>query len=348
MLSDRDISEIDKSSRTRADAALHIPPSSLGSPHGVTVPAVPIMPAAVPSVKALSVFSGFTESQLQGDDALLKAAEQLYVSNMIQQLPAVGVVQSMQVPFAVGGPNGCFQSGQLEHEGRQKPKSKNTKARRENSAAAGQSFLMKNAGMSDSRVVWAKAGKHPWWPAKVLREGVDPSFPPPTSREAILARAGSQPVRFFGTYDVHFIGTKRHVMEWEKGIANGIAGNEISADLTRAIAEAQTFISTGMLPQVFYQVPSSGRADTTKRKSASASRNKNRNGSSTVLGKERKGNRYYHRPQTHLDTVQQRKGARLRKMGLMAPSDSPYSEGRLAYNDDLAIKLQDGRNGALT
>lgn len=62
------------------------------------------------------------------------------------------------------------------------------------------------------RLVWAKVGAYPWWPAKVLTQGRDLSFPageePP--------RPNAVPVRFFGTHDFSWIGSKRALVDWEE------------------------------------------------------------------------------------------------------------------------------------
>lgn len=60
------------------------------------------------------------------------------------------------------------------------------------------------------RIVWAKLGAYPWWPAKVLTRGRDLSFPPLEEPP----RPNAIPVRFFGTYDFSWLGSKRAVMDW--------------------------------------------------------------------------------------------------------------------------------------
>ena len=65
---------------------------------------------------------------------------------------------------------------------------------------------------SPGRLVWAKAGTYPWWPAKLLDPARDASFPP----DADPPRPTAIPIRFFGTYDFAWIGSKRQLTDWEE------------------------------------------------------------------------------------------------------------------------------------
>lgn len=71
-----------------------------------------------------------------------------------------------------------------------------------------------SSGRADpgGRIVWAKVGAYPWWPAKVLNPGKDASFPP----DEEPPRPNAIPVRFFGTYDFSWLGSKRAIMDWEE------------------------------------------------------------------------------------------------------------------------------------
>ena len=60
--------------------------------------------------------------------------------------------------------------------------------------------------------MWAKVGTYPWWPAKTLDPARDLSYPP----DADPPRPTSIPIRFFGTFDFCWIGSKRAMADWEQ------------------------------------------------------------------------------------------------------------------------------------
>lgn len=68
------------------------------------------------------------------------------------------------------------------------------------------------ASHTTGKVIWAKLGNNPWWPAKTLEEGRDLSFPsfeePP--RPTAIA------IRFFGTHEFAWLGSKRQMTDWEE------------------------------------------------------------------------------------------------------------------------------------
>lgn len=61
------------------------------------------------------------------------------------------------------------------------------------------------------KVIWAKHGNNPWWPAKTLEEDKDLSYPakeePP--------RPTSIAIRFFGTHEFAWLGSKRQMADWK-------------------------------------------------------------------------------------------------------------------------------------
>lgn len=62
------------------------------------------------------------------------------------------------------------------------------------------------------KLVWAKVGINPWWPAKLLDPARDLSYP----ADADPPRPTSIPIRFFGTFEFQWIGSKRQLADWEE------------------------------------------------------------------------------------------------------------------------------------
>ncbi len=68
------------------------------------------------------------------------------------------------------------------------------------------------APLPAGKLVWAKVGSIPWWPAKTLDPARDASYPP----DADPPRPTSIPIRFFGTHEFFWIGSKRQLVDWEE------------------------------------------------------------------------------------------------------------------------------------
>lgn len=97
------------------------------------------------------------------------------------------------------------------------------------------------------QTIWAKVGAYPWWPAKVLTPGVDVSFP----ADEQPPRPNAVPVRFFGTHDFAWIGSKRAMLGWDevRGIGAwwgcGAAGVEACRSNRKGSGDARTQSSCG-------------------------------------------------------------------------------------------------------
>ena len=90
-------------------------------------------------------------------------------------------------------------------------------------AAAAAAAGAPGSGEVGGRLVWAKLSTYPWWPAKTL-DPSDPSFPP----DADPPRPTSIPIRFFGTYEFCWIGSKRALADWDQV---GAAGRQAACPL---------------------------------------------------------------------------------------------------------------------
>lgn len=167
------------------------------------------------------------------------------------------------------------------------------------------------------QLVWAKVGDCPWWPAKVLSPHHDLSYPV----DADPPRPTSIPVRFFGTHEFGWIGSKRALADWDDCFEKH--AKECQRDIFHiAIQEVQSYKTFKVLPDVFYVRPEpqwKGRAS--KRSPAFV-----KGGSKKVSPNraERSAMATHKRQQ------------RLKFLGLKPPDHSPFVKGRLAYNPNLA------------
>lgn len=103
------------------------------------------------------------------------------------------------------------------------------------------------------KVLWAKLANAPWWPAKTMDQSKDRSFPP----DADPPRPTSIPIRFFGTHEFAWVGSKRALVDWDKGVAQGYSEQKES-DLevfVLGVKEAETYLKEKSLPDVFYIIP---------------------------------------------------------------------------------------------
>lgn len=203
---------------------------------------------------------------------------------------------------------------------------------------------MAGNGEIGGKVVWAKIGSYPWWPAKTLGES-DPSLP----ADADPPRPTSIPIRFFGTYDFCWIGSKRALADWEEAYDDHIDSCKQDS-FTKAVEEVEHFNKTGELPQVFYmRPPPEGRSRARGRRRA-------RPRSGGVIGSPAVGDDALATPSTGPSAAsKQRSGKQpledrtmlacsrrkrlMQELGLAPPSDSPYSETRICPNPAL-IELQ--------
>ncbi|KAG7671701.1 hypothetical protein Ndes2526B_g07410 [Nannochloris sp. 'desiccata'] len=103
------------------------------------------------------------------------------------------------------------------------------------------------------KVLWAKLANAPWWPAKTMDHSKDRSFPP----DADPPRPTSIPIRFFGTHEFAWVGSKRALVDWDKGVAQGyITTKETDLEtFVLGVQEAETYLKDKVLPDVFYIIP---------------------------------------------------------------------------------------------
>jgi hypothetical protein len=186
------------------------------------------------------------------------------------------------------------------------------------------------------KVIWAKVQNYPWWPAKTMDPTRDRSFPP----DADPPRPTSIPVRFFGTHDFGWMGSKRAIEDWEEGFNQHISECDQESFIA-AVAEAEKYRKDGVLPDKFYVAPTpEGKAKGSKRgrKSASAKKPGPTEGEAATEGAEGgKGRSGRGGPsaEDRSALVQARKRQRLQEAGLVPPEDTPYGDGRVAANPEL-------------
>uniref|UniRef100_A0A1D1ZUG0 PWWP domain-containing protein n=1 Tax=Auxenochlorella protothecoides TaxID=3075 RepID=A0A1D1ZUG0_AUXPR len=173
------------------------------------------------------------------------------------------------------------------------------------------------------RLVWAKVGAYPWWPAKVLTRGRDLSFPP--SEEP--PRPNAVPVRFFGTHDFSWIGSKRAIMDWEEGREQCLA--ECSQEsFLESVQETMAYQRTGMLPDAFYEAPAStgGRSKQKTGKARKSEADKGHRAALAGASGQGTGGLIELSPQDRQLLVSTRRKQRLQSMGLVPPPGSPYTD----------------------
>lgn len=171
------------------------------------------------------------------------------------------------------------------------------------------------------RVVWAKVANYPWWPAKTLDPTKDRSFPLNADRP----RPNAIPVRFFGTHDFGWLGSKRALEEWEEGKQKSRIEECDQSSFKEAVKEAEVYLEQKILPDAFYLSP---KVESGRKKHAAARRRSSGAGGKKV---------------TIMDPIQrkamvfERKKQRLLDWGLMPPPHSPYRmlHGRIAWNQQL-------------
>ena len=176
------------------------------------------------------------------------------------------------------------------------------------------------------KVIWAKVANYPWWPAKTLDPSRDRSFPP----DADPPRPNAIPVRFFGTHEFAWMGSKRALTEWEQGLSQ-FSKECDQESFQAAIQEAEEYRKGGTLPDAFYvpPAPESGRKGKAKRRGSggAVARKPGEARSRTGRGAGGADNRGA--------LVQERKRQRVLYLGLAPCEDSPYGAGRVAPNTAL-------------
>lgn len=175
------------------------------------------------------------------------------------------------------------------------------------------------------RIVWAKVANYPWWPAKTLDPAKDRSFP----RNADRPRPNAIPVRFFGTHDFGWLGSKRALEEWEEGKQKSRIEECDQASFKEAVKEAEVYLEQKTLPDAFYMSPrlesgKRGKSSTTSRKRSSSGGH----GKKALIIKD---------PIQRRAMIMERKKRRLLDWGLLPPPQSPYGllNGRVAPNQQL-------------
>ncbi|GAB4818080.1 hypothetical protein N2152v2_005126 [Parachlorella kessleri] len=204
------------------------------------------------------------------------------------------------------------------------------------------------------KLIWAKLGTYPWWPAKTLSES-DPSYPP----DADPPRPTSIPIRFFGTYEFSWIGSKRAIADWDEAYEEHVRACD-QESFRAAVDEVEHYKRTGELPQVFYIRPApEGRAKARgRRKPRPRSGGQIPGGTALPGAEDASGTPATHwagsgstrpRPlgrsghsvaaEERAAVVRARKKRLLQEMGLAPPDDSPWANGRICPNPAL-LKLE--------
>ncbi|PRW58326.1 histone-lysine N-methyltransferase Mes-4 [Chlorella sorokiniana] len=323
-------------------------PGAGGAPGQVPMP-FPL----VQNIAQLSELSGMPAHVL-ANPAMALAAQQLVAQRLLQQQMMGGGVRPMLPAQML-----ALQAQQAQMQQRmaaaaapapaaKKGAAGSTRKRgRAAAATAAAPAAAAHAGMAVSgadpggKVVWAKVGSSPWWPAKTLDPQRDPSYPP----DADPPRPTSIPIRLFGTHDFQWIGSKRALTDWEEGFAQ-FSGECDQQPFKAAVAEAQAYKATGQLPHVFYITPEPTHP---KAKARGKKRALPRPAEGVELaaaalasapaaaaGKAARAvGRAAEPAEDRSVVVQRRKKQRLQELGLLPPDDSPFTGGRVAPNPNL-------------
>jgi hypothetical protein len=291
----------------------------------------------------LSQMTGVPLKSIRENQSMAMAAQQLFAQRMLQQqlinsgqLARPGVLQpNLQQLQAMQLQQ--MQVAAMSSAGKPaKPRGKAAAPKPARPVPPRDPSLREDPG---GKVIWAKVANYPWWPAKVLDPTRDLSFPP----DADPPRPTAIPIRFFGTHEFAWMGSKRAIEDWEDGEAQH-RGESAHESFTVAVAEAEAYRAGARLPEVFYLVPEpeGGRRGKGRKRPAGASpaggagsARKAEGGDG--LGTPTAGGARARPARTPLAAaedraraVHARKQQRLLDLGLMPPADSPFLQGRVA------------------
>ncbi|KAI3433933.1 hypothetical protein D9Q98_003735 [Chlorella vulgaris] len=316
-----------------------------GQPMGMPFP-------FIQNINQLSELSGIPVHVL-GNPGMHMAAQQLVAQRLMQQQMLSGQLRpTMQPQAAVPQQRGAGRGGAAAKKGGGKKRGRGgaVAAPPPPAAAAVAAFAMpaQMARPADpyadpgGKLVWAKVGINPWWPAKLLDPARDLSYP----ADADPPRPTSIPIRFFGTFEFQWIGSKRQLADWEEGMEQYSRECD-QPEFKAAIAEVERYRSGGRLPDVFYSAPEPdkprakargkrGRQARADGGEAGGGGGGPAAGQGGGAGKPRAAGRSAEvSAEERAAMVQQRKKQRLQHLGLLPPDGSPYVGGRLAPNPKL-------------
>lgn len=323
--------------------------------------AMPMPFPIIQNVNQLSELSGIPVATLTSNPAMQVAAQQLVAQRLMQQqlmaqggqmrpaamLPAqmlaLQQAQQAQMQQRLAAATAATPATGKKAGGRRRGRLPTAAAAAAASAPAVQAFAAMPAMVANpyadpgGRVVWAKVGSYPWWPAKMLDPLRDQSFPP----DADPPRPTSIPIRFFGTFEFQWIGSKRQLVDWEEGFEQFSRECDQSS-FKAAIEEVQIYKATGKLPDVFYTTPE-------PEKPKAKARGKKRGARVTTdagdilaaavagsqvaaAGKARAAGRIAEHQEDRGELVKRRRKQRLQEFGLLPPDSSPYVGSRVAPN----------------
>lgn len=277
----------------------------------------------------LSQLTGIDTKLLATNPTMLVAAQHLFAQRVFQQQLANAAL-GMRPPFAPG----MMASMQPPVPAKASKKTPGSGGKRPVASPIGtlplqeaDAFVTKED--PGGKVVWAKVANYPWWPAKILDPAKDRSFP----AESEPPRPTAIPVRFFGTHDFGWMGSKRALTDWEEGREQCM--KECSQDsFKEAVAEAEKYLKEKVLPDSFYIASSQGSG---RKGRAGVARKRSTTGTGGGSAKKqiiREGG------ENRIVLMQERKKQRLLDLGLVPPANSPYGavDGTVAPNPEL-LKL---------
>lgn len=243
---------------TALAAAMQNAAAQANNPAGI--PALPAIPPAAAvmlnDIAVLSQISQVPENDLRNNPQTLALVQATVLRSIMQQqglaaprFPAAAVMpgQLLQQPAAAQPQTRATRGGRASAGAKGKAnKASSAPAVAPKPQPKKQSVPKVDPG---GKVIWAKVGNNPWWPAKTLQEGKDISFP----RNEEPPRPTSIAIRFFGNHEFAWLGSKRQIMDWEDGAENR---SQVTQDnFTLAIQEAETYLKSKQLPEIFFQVP---------------------------------------------------------------------------------------------
>lgn len=235
-----------------AGAAAGLPPGFVLPPAGAGVGVAPLMQVPFQVMNdpvMLHQLTGIDAKLIRDSPGMLMAAQQLLAQRLIhQQFMNAGAVQGIITPQQMQAmQQQRLQQQQQAKAARGKGKGKGGKGGGSKPHGTDGPFSKDDPG---GKVIWAKVSSYPWWPAKTLDPSKDRSFPP----DADAPRPTAIPVRFFGTHEFAWVGSKRALTEWEEGLAKFSQESDL-ATFAAAIEEAQTYLKDATLPDAFYIHP---------------------------------------------------------------------------------------------
>lgn len=315
----------------------------------------PFMQLPIPAMNdpvMLSKATGFNLKMMNENPGMMLAAQQIFAQRLLhQQLLAGQLMRPGMMPQNLPQMQ-AMQAAALAQQQQQQQQQQQTKSK----GSSGKSGKGGKKPKSDvnpqgpfgaqfplvkedpgGKVIWAKLPNYPWWPAKTLDPAKDRSYPP----DADPPRPTAIPVRFFGTHEFAWVGSKRAITEWEEGLPQFSAESDQEA-FKAAIKEAEEYRGSGTLPDVFYAIPDveSGKRGGKGKKRGGSGRKAGVGEEGSIPGsaRPRSGRAVAGAAEDREALVQERKKQRLLDMGLAPPAESPYASGQVAPNPALLEK----------